>query len=287
MSTGHRTSARTARACCCAAIAAALVVVSFDARPTARQVTPPTFDAASVKRNLSTDGNSARNLGAGGRMTFENYSVRRLVAAAYELESDQVIGGPAWVRSDGFDIIATAGTSAPLPQLNLMLRSLLAERFKLVVHTEEREMQTYALVKSREDGRPGPRLKRATADCGPTGRGSGPGPVAGCSAWLGPGTLNFAGQPIAQLARALGQMLGQPVVDNTGLAGGYDLELTFTPEFLPGIPQGPPGTPGPAVDPNVPTLFVALQEQLGLELESQRAKVRFVVIDSVEPPGPD
>lgn len=266
-----------------------VIVVAVTVPLTAQTTRPaaPAFDAASVKRNTGGSQNSARNLGAGGRMVFTNFRLPSLVAAAYEVEEFQVTGGPSWMSTERFDIVATAGAPAPLPQLNQMLRTLLADRFTLVVHTEERERQSYVLLPAREDGQLGAGLKGSTADCGPAGRGTGPGLTAGCSAWLGPGTMNVTGQPISQLARALGMMLGQTVVDQTGLAGGYDFELKFSIDGLPGIPSGPPCTPGPASDPNAPTVFAALREQLGLRLESRRTMVRFVVIDSASLPTAD
>jgi uncharacterized protein (TIGR03435 family) len=247
----------------------------------------PVFEAASVKRNTSGSENSERNLGAGGRMVFTNFRLPSLVAAAYEVEEFQVTGGPSWMATERFDIVAIAGTPAPLPQLNQMLRTLLTDRFGLQVHTEERERQSYVLLRAREDGQLGAGLKRAVADCGPTGRGTGSGLAAGCSAWLGPGTMNVTGQPMSQLARALGMMLGQTVVDQTGLTGGYDFELKFSIDGLPGTPSGPPGTPGPASDPNAPTVFAALREQLGLRLDARRTMVPFVVIDGASLPTAD
>ena len=217
----------------------------------------PRFDAASVKRNTSGSENGQRNLGAGGRLVFTNMTLDHVIAAAYEIEQHQLINAPRWTS---------------------------AERFKLTVHMEERVVPSYVLSRSRADGRLGPALKPATADCGPAGRGSGAGLPAGCSAWIGPGTVGFAGQPIANLARALGMMLQQPVVDRTGLEGGYDIDLKFSIENLPGLPTGPPGGPRPAVDLNTPTIFAALQEQLGLKLESQRAPIKVVIVDSVSLP---
>jgi uncharacterized protein (TIGR03435 family) len=247
----------------------------------------PRFEAASVKRNTSGSENGARNLGAGGRLVFTNMTLDHVIAAAFEIEQHQLLNAPRWTSAERFDIIATAGTAAPLPQLYAMLRTLLAERFRLTVHTEERIVPSYVLSRAREGGCLGAALKPATVNCGPTGRGSGPGPTPGCSAWIGPGIVGFAGQPIANLAGALSMMLQQPVVDRTGLEGGYDIDLKFSTENLPGIPAGPPGGPGPAGDPNTPTIFAALQEQLGLRLESQRAPITVVIVDSVSLPTED
>jgi uncharacterized protein (TIGR03435 family) len=250
----------------------------------AQPSTLPAFAAASVKRNTSGSEMGSRNLGAGGRMVFVNYGLDKIIAAAYDVEDYQVIGAPTWA-SDPFDITAIAGTNATLDQLNLMLRRLLAERFRLVAHIETRDMQTYQLSLA-DPGQPGKGLTKSAGDCGPTGRGSGAGPVKGCAAWIGPGTVGFSGQPIAQLGRALGMMLQQPVIDRTGLSGGWDFDLKFSPEGLPGIPMGPPGSAGP-IDQNSPNLFTALREQLGLRLESRRAPATVVVIDSISPPTPD
>ena len=163
-----------------------------------------------------------------------------------------------------------------------MLRSLLADRFKLVVRQEKRELPVYALVKARSDGGLGPRMKASAVDCGPTGRGRGapapgspPGPPAGCRALITPSGVNFEGQTTAHLATVLGMAVRQTVIDKTGLVGGFDLQLSFSPDSAP------------APDSNLPSLFTAVQEQLGLKLESTRAPMEVVVIDSVERPTPD
>jgi uncharacterized protein (TIGR03435 family) len=98
----------------------------------------PRFDAASVKRNTSGSENGQRNLGAGGRLVFTNMTLDRVIAAAYEVEQHQLLNAPSWTSTERFDITATAGAAAALPELYAMLRTLLAERFKLNVHTDER-----------------------------------------------------------------------------------------------------------------------------------------------------
>jgi bla regulator protein blaR1 len=278
---------QTVRAIAGSAAVVGGIVLSLNAHRPAPQSTTPAFEAASVKPNKSGDANSMRNVGAGGRMVFTNNSLRQLITAAYDIQPFQLIGGPSWVGTDRFDVVATAGINAPLAQLNLMMRSLLADRFTLVVHLEKRELPIYVLVKARQDGRLGPALKPATIDCGPTGRGRAapgatPGPVAGCRAWMSPTGVDFAGQSMGELATVLGMQLGRPVVDKTGLSGGFDLQLSFAPEGGRG-----PAPATPASDPSAPSLFAALQEQLGLKLESQRGPMDVVVIESVEQPTPD
>jgi uncharacterized protein (TIGR03435 family) len=223
------------------------------------------------------------------------------------VQTFQVIGGPSWITSDRFDINAKAASGVPPAQMNLMLRSLLADRFKLVVRTEQRDLPIYTLVQAREDGKPGPNLKPAAVDCGAGGRGlpgprgavPGPGAPApgapgslggGCRMMIGPGRLMAAGQRIEQLARMLSTQLGRPVIDKTGLSGAYDIELSFMPEVGRGGPIGPPppgAPPLPPIDPDAPTLVTAIQEQLGLRLQAGRGPVDVIVIDSVQTPTED
>jgi bla regulator protein blaR1 len=266
----------------------------------------PVFEVASIKRNNSGEGNMTRGMQPGGRMTFVNVPLRQLIIAAYQVQPYQISGGPSWLNSDRFDIIAKAEGNATPEQTNLMLRSLLADRFKLVVHTEQREMSVYSLVKARPDGKLGDKLTPAAVDCGPGGRGRGgpppapptgpgaargpQGPLMGCGAMIAPGRIIMSGQPVAQFATLLGNQVGRPVIDKTGLSGGYDLEVVFLPEGGRGGPVGapPPGAPPlPPIDPDAPSLFTALQEQLGLKLESERGPVDVIVIDSVQQPTED
>jgi uncharacterized protein (TIGR03435 family) len=291
-----------------AAAAAAAGIVSLHAQAPAPQGATPAFEVASIKRNNSGDGMTTRGFQPGGRMTFVNVPARQMIISAYQLQPFQVIGGPSWLTADRFDVIAKAPEGATPEQTNLMLRSLLAERFKLRVHTETREMPVYSLVKARTDGRLGDKLKPSTIDCGASGRGRGgpppPGPgaapggsgpqapLSGCRMMMTPGRLQAGGQPIAQLTNLLSNLLGRPVVDKTGLTGPYDVELSFMPDGLGrGGPGGPPPPGAPAFiqapDPDAPTLVTAVQEQLGLKLESERGPVDVIVIDSIEPPTED
>ena len=252
------------------AVAATLQAQGTPARPSA-----PAFEVASIKRNNSGGDTSMRNLGAGGRLVFANYTLRDLLAAAHEVQDFQIVGGPAWIERDAFDIDARAAADTPLPRLYLMLRTLLADRFRLAVREETQNMTLYHLQVARADGRLGPGLKRSTADCGPTGRGRGPAPgPAGpannpCRALITPTRIDFAGQTIDHLATVLGMGLQATVVNQTGLTGGYDLQLSFS---LDGS------------DSTVPALSTAAEEQLGLRLERQRGPVPVIVVERAEPP---
>ena len=162
-----------------------------------------------------------------------------------------------------------------------MVQSLLEDRFKLVLRREQRESRVYALVLARGDGRLGPSLRKAAADCG-TAAGRGP-TFAETRTPIGGVTQRTTCGPIATLLSTLSRTVGAPVTDRTHLAGMWDYELSFT-----GEPRGRVTAAAVAADPNDgPALFTALQEQLGLKLESTRGAAEVLVIDSVEPPTPD
>lgn len=171
-------------------------------------------------------------------------------------------------------------------------------------------MPIYNLVLARPDGRLGDRLKPSTLDCaaltaarrggGPAGRAGGPpaqvapGERPQCGMRMGPGNLSAGGMTITFFGNGLGPMLQRVVTDKTGLTGTFDIDLTWTPDVpqgalnAPPAPGAPPGANAPPpIDPNGPTIFTAVQEQLGLKLEPARGPVEVLVIDSVQQPTPD
>ena len=260
----------------------------------------PSFEAASIKPTQSSDGGSFVRRQPGGRFDAHNVAARFLMTFAYQLQPFQLVGDPDWVRNDRFDVIAKMeGDPPPMPpgagpdQMMLALRTLLAERFKLTMHKETRELDIYALVMAREGGKPGPALKPSTTDCAAEakkmGRGGGspPGPndPVTCGSRQNFGRIRFGGMPLSVFANGISGQLGRMVVDRTGLSGNWDFELTFAPER----PLGalPPGVELPPVDPNAPTIFTAVQEQLGLKFDSTKGPVEVWVIDSIERPTPD
>jgi uncharacterized protein (TIGR03435 family) len=284
--------------------------------PPAAPAAGPRFEVASVKRNTSAETFMSFGMPPGGRLTLINVPVRQLIVRAYQVQPYQVLGGPSWITSDRFDITAKGEDTATPQQLNAMLQSLLAERFKLKIHKEPRQSDVYRLVKARPDGKLGDNLKPAAVDCAaargrgpgpapgagpaagppPAARGAGPqfgpgGPQGGCMLMIAPGRFQVSGQPMSAFANSLAAQLGRPVLDETGLTGGYDLTLTFMPEAGGrGLPPGapPPGAPElPPIDPNAPSLPTALQEQLGLKLEATKAPVEMIVIDSIDQPTED
>ena len=286
-------------------LGAALASVTLGAQSAA-----PAFEVASIKRNKSGDGFMGMGMQPGGRLTMMNMPVRQLIVRAYGVQPYQVLGGPSWITSDRFDITAKAPGDATPQQMNAMLETLLADRFKLKVRRETRQSDVYRLVKARADGKLGEALKPAAVNCDmgrgraggpPPGPGAGPAPARGpapggpmvgpCQFLIAPGRFQVAGQSMASFANSLGMQVGRPVLDETGLQGAFDFTLTFMPDpGGRGMPAGPPppGAPElPPIDPNAPALPTALQEQLGLRLESAKGPVEMIVIDSIDQPTED
>jgi len=273
---------------------------------------PAEFEVASVKENRLDDRRITFGLQPGGRFTATGVSLRELVRFAYGVQPFQIEGGPAWIDTVRFDVLAKAPEGAAIINagpgevgtMNLMMRSLLATRFKLTVERALKDAPVYDLVIARADRRLGPNLKAAATDCAAlfaARRGGGPPPPLpqpgqpmDCGMMMAPNRLQAGGTRIGQLAQILSQRVGRIVNDKTGLEGNYDFTLEFTPD--PGVSGGGPGGPGepppgapplPIADPNAPSIFTALQEQLGLKLESRRGPVEMLVIKSVELPTAD
>jgi bla regulator protein blaR1 len=268
-----------------------------------------TFEVASVKANKSGDNRIGIGFQPGGGFRATNVPLRELISAAYgtpqPLPAFQITGGPKWIESDRFDIVAKAsgdpqpGPNGPPTVMFAMLRTLLADRFQLILHRETKEMAIYALVLARADGKLGPQLRPAATDCAALmasarGRGAPPPPPAPgermpCGMRMFPGNLSGGSSSMVQLTNVLARFVNRTVVDRTGLTGNYDLDLQWTPDQMPqGRGDPPPGAPAlPAIDPNGPSIFTAVQEQLGLKLESTKGPVSVVVIDRVEHPTED
>jgi uncharacterized protein (TIGR03435 family) len=250
----------------------------------------PSFEVVSVKPSNAGDDRTASFVQPGGRYTATNVTLRMLVKTAYGLHDDQIVGGPGWVDSERFDITAKAeGDTASAPafrdQARLMLRSALADRFKLVLRSERREISIYALVLARENGGFGPQLNRSdVTECSgppkvvPTAPGAAEAnPPFPCGAGFSR-LAHVAGRGVefSTLVTNLSSWVDRVVVDRTGLSGKFDWDLQWTQE-----PLAPNSAPAGV------SLFTALREQLGLRLESQRDMVDVLVVAGVERPGPD
>ena len=271
-------------------LAAALFVSGLGAASVLAQ--RPAFEVATVKRNVSGSGNASNRALPGGRVTITNNTLRNIIRNFHRIQPYQLIGGPDWMSTDRWDIVAKAEGDPPPERMMEMVKTLVADRFKLVTHSETREMPIYALVLVKGDGSFGPQLHRSTVDCGAIfaearARGGEPprrpggGPLCGTN--MDNGRMATSAVTIADLARNLSTVAGRSVVDKTGLAGTFDLELTWAPDGPAG--NAPDGAPPQANDG--PSLFTAIQEQLGLKLDAQRGPVEVVVIDSAAKPVED
>jgi uncharacterized protein (TIGR03435 family) len=263
----------------------------------------PAFDVTSVKPNQSGGGRIAMLPAANGGWNATNVTLGMLIRIAFQLQDDQIVGGPKWLFEDRFDVLGTGvAPGAPDGPLFAKLQMLLADRFKLGTHTDTRELPMFAMVLANRDGKLGPKLTPSTSDCpqappaGARGRGPGPQPftmpapgeIPKCGWTIGPGRLAAGGQTMEQLTTNLSRLVGKMVVDKTNLPGAFDMLVEYTPD--PGIggrsdfPGRPPdGGPAPPASDG-PSIFTALQEQLGLKLESTKGPVSVLVIDRAEQP---
>jgi uncharacterized protein (TIGR03435 family) len=236
--------------------------------------TEPSFDVVSIRRNMSGhDGGGGRPRGGG--YTFTNVTVRSLISLGYGLPFDRILGGPSWMASDRYDIDASGKESTTLQETGVKVRSLLRDRFRLAVHMDRRDLPVYLLVLARADGRLGPGLRRSSVDCtDPEARRNAVAAARDarivCGLTFDPGVFTAGGVAISTILGELTAASGRAVIDRTGLTGNYNIELKWTPQ------------PDPNSD-NV-SIFTAVQEQLGLKLESGSAPLDVVVIDRIERP---
>lgn len=273
----------------------ATVVFSLTAVLAAQSPEPPPIPyVASVKVNASGSTSSFTRRLPGGTFLASNMTIHDMIAFAHGLQPFQVEGAPDWTREVRFDITIKAETNVgPVAigptQIGLQLaRAVLAERFAFRAHRETRERPVFALVRARTDGALGPRLKQSDTDCAALARVAGesgapwpPRSTAGrilCGLQMQGDTLIAGGYPMPEFQRYLTGQTQRAVIDRTELAGGWDFELTFAPPDL---------APDAAAERNIPSLFTALQEQLGLKLDATRGPAEVLVIDRVERPTPD
>ena len=259
------------------------------------QQKPLAFEVASVKENTSV-GQAGRLSGpTPGRYTSINVPLFFLLQEAFGLRDHQLVNLPDWADAR-FDINATypQGLTPTIENTREMLRTLLADRFHLVTHRETRELETYVLVMVRRDGRLGPQLVRSDVDCGAWLAEKRPQVNAGAPSALVPGGRRHecftmgsrrfvvgGTQTMAQLGTALQSLVRRPVIDRTGLSGAFNFDLSWE-----GVPTNAP--PAGGLPPgDVAAIFTALQDQLGLRLESSRAPFDVVVVDAVRRPTPD
>lgn len=291
------------------------------------------FEVATIKRSELPGGRGMIRIGSQGgpgsgdpgRVTYSFSRIRDLMVDAYSVKHYQISGGPNWLDSERFDIVAMVPEGTTKEQVKVMLQNLLAERFKLTLHHESKELPIYALMVAGK----GSRLKESTATDPPPGDAAPPPPpplpgpgkgglklgADGCPETppMPPGRAgNFMimtpsgacmisnSQTMDGLASQLSNQFDRPVIDQTGLKGKYDFRLRFDPSSMPGGrgpmmgPMMKGGGPGPGPGPGdpsdriapegdqPPSIFNALQEQLGLKLQATKGAVDLLVIDHVE-----
>lgn len=220
---------------------------------------PQAFEVATIKPSKDTGG--MNNLHDPVQATWTNMPLAIVIQNAYRLQPDQLIGGPAWIRSDRWDIIAKTDRPATWEQQNKMLQLLLADRFKLKVHWEARQLPQYRLVVAKG----GSKLHSNARPAGTR---------------IGRGLIDAHGITAAELAAWLRSELGRPVVDSTGLTGKYDFKIQWVPD------ESQPNSEGemPPPDATGPSIFAAIRE-LGLKLEAIKGPVEVLVVDYAEKPS--
>jgi uncharacterized protein (TIGR03435 family) len=246
--------------------------------------TAPAFEVATIKLSPPEAQGALITLPQPGRLSITNFTLKMLVGQAYGPELGQgfqVTGGPNWIDKDRYVILGQAAATTPRAELNAMLKTLLIDRFALKTHTDMKEVDAYALVMARRDGKLGEKLQKWDGNCNgkpaPPAQPNSTGPR--CAAFFRPPGMFMRGVTMAVLANMLSASitnLGRPVVDRTSLPGEFDFDLETT--FAPASPNATP-------DNAPPSVFVALQEQLGLKLEPTKATVKVLVVDSAEHPS--
>ncbi len=226
------------------------------------------FEVISIKPNNTGSGSTSESTRP-GRVMDTNVTISEVMQAAFGIRDFQIANAPGWLAGDKYDITATTGTSKDLTELELQpyFQALLADRCKLRFHRETRELVLYTLVVAKNGA------KGATKLLPHPGEGESSTNVSNGKDRT---TISSTDIPMAHLASLLGASLHRVVIDNTGLAGGYDLSLEWTPE--------PPAGADNSSESSGPSLFTALQEQLGLKLETTKGPVEIVVIDNIEKP---
>lgn len=256
------------------------------------------FEVASVKPTASDRGPRGISFSPSGRFAWNSMTLAQLMQSAYgELQTRQIVGGPAWIDSARFDIAATSpealldlGPGGEPRGLFARLRTLLEDRFALKTHVENRELSVYALEPAAVPLTIGRNLRRVDVDCETVVRDMAAGRAVATAGGQAPpcsnrsslGQISGRAIPMSRLAEILSGPAGRPVIDRTGLTGNFDVEMKWAPELPPGTINGAPAPPSDG-----PSIFTAVREQLGLRLQATRAPVPVLVVDSAERPTPD
>jgi uncharacterized protein (TIGR03435 family) len=255
-----------------------------------RESARPAFEAASIKLSGPTMGSQSDYRGE--RFFSHGFTLKYLITYAYGIQDYELSGGPDWIGTIRYDVDAKTAGTVPDAQVRLMIQSLLEDRFKLKIRREEREAPAYLLVIAKG----GPKLEKSSSDAGTQ------------SVFVSPsGVITFAGsdksapvirkipsgphaslnsRSVSGLADSLARMLGRRVIDKTGIEGSYSIYLEWAPPGGGQVVSGAASSVNaPVQEPSGPSIFDAIQEQLGLKLEQGKANTVFITIDGVEKPS--
>jgi uncharacterized protein (TIGR03435 family) len=250
-----------------AAVASPLIVgvmnpPAIQAQSQQPAATARAFEVASVKPNHSVTGNSSIKTAPGGRFTAENVSPRALIQLAFGIRDFQLAGGPGWIGTEKYDVVAKTGGPKEMSsdeELKPPLQALLVDRFMLRFHRQTKQLPVYALVVA--GGRPKLTANTATSATPSTSISSGGDKLK----------MEATKSSMARLCNILGRQLDRTVIDKTGLKGEFDFNLEWAPDQV--------------VDSSGPSIFAALQEQLGLKLQARKGPVEIIVIDRIDRPA--
>jgi len=255
------------------------------------QQLPASFDVASVKRNSNTPSGRMTFQPTAGRLTIENLPLRLLIQRAYGVRSFQISGGPSWIDNERYDILAK--TEGPVPEKQVagpMLQTLLANRFRLRLHRETKELPTLKLIQVAGGKLTAPKTADCTNDVPePLPPGASPLPCHEVVLAISPTGAKLRGKQatLGQLVFTLANILGRPVIDRTAFQGSFDVDLEVSMDGLEGIADmlGVRASSGQPPDNSVLSIFTALPQQLGLRLAPGKGPVEVLVIEHVERPS--
>jgi uncharacterized protein (TIGR03435 family) len=236
-------------------LAVAFALAAVNMLPCAAQP-PLEFEVASIKPAPPGPRNTTTEFEPGGRFRAVGAPLRALIQVAYAVQDFQVVGGPGWADSEPYDVVAkpAAGVTLDRNQVKMAIQALLVSRFQLKIHRATKDLPIYSLVV----GKNGPKLAKNIDEPGP-------------GATMGPGQLKGSKISMSILAAMLAQLLDFTVRNDTGISGDFDVKLTWTP--------------GQAAEIDGPSIFTALQEELGLKLNARKGPVEIIIIDSAERPS--
>jgi uncharacterized protein (TIGR03435 family) len=259
---------------------------------TAAQNQTSKFEVASVKPAARDDLGSEINTRPGGQLIVTNMPLSAMIMYAWEVKRSQVSGITGWIGSQAYDVVAKPDQPRTESEIKSMLKALLADRFGLVIHRETAEQTVYALTVAKP-GKTGPGLVEyqqgscpdfdATKPRAPSEPGKLPTVYCG-NFFRGRSWMKGAAVPLANLVDGLSPVVGGTVIDETGLSGKYNISLEWTPAPTASVPPLSDAPNAPPPESTGPTIFTALQEQLGLKLQSRKGLVQLLVIDHAEKP---